>query len=61
MRKLPKNIVVYGRKIPIHSLSSDKIREIYPEFTQAPQGLWDSCRRTIVINSDFNIEDQFYT
>ena len=61
MKKLPKNVSVLGRKIPVLNLTSQKILSLYQEFNQAPQGLWDSCKRVIVINSDFPIEDQFYT
>jgi len=61
MKKLPKNVTIFGRKIPVYSLSSEEIKKLYPEFNQAPQGLWDSCHRKIVINSDFPLLDQKYT
>lgn len=61
MRKLPRIVTVFGRKLPIIQLSSEEIKKAYPDFQQAPQGLWDSCNRKIVINKDFPIEDQFYT
>lgn len=61
MRKLPKIVSVFGRKIPVIQLSSEEIKKAYSEFNQAPQGLWDSCNRKIIINKDFPIEDQFYT
>ncbi len=32
MKKLPKSVTVFGREIPIHNLSSDKIKELYPDF-----------------------------
>lgn len=61
MKKLPKSVTVFGREIPIHNLSSDKIRELYPDFPQAPLGLWDSSRRVIIINKEFPLIDQAYT
>ena len=61
MKNLPKSVKVFGRDIPIHNLSSDKIKELYPEFQQAPLGLWDSSRRIIIINKDFPVCDQHYT
>ena len=62
MKKLPKSVTVFGRIIPIHNLSSDKIKELYPDFQQAaPLGLWDSSRRVIIINKDFPVIDQAYT
>lgn len=61
MKKLPKSIMIYGRKIPILNISGKKILELYPEFTHPPQGLWDAGLRKIIINSDFHIQDQRYT
>lgn len=61
MKKLPKFIFVFGRKIPIKSVNSKAMLKMYPDYHQAPQGLWDSCKREIVINKDFPIKDQFYT
>ena len=61
MKKLPKSITILGRTIPIKSLPSDKIKQLYPQFEHAPQGLWDSAERVIVINNQFPIKDQFYT
>jgi hypothetical protein len=61
MRKLPKSVTIFGRRIPIKNIPSKKIIELYPEFTQSPLGLWDSSKRIIIINSDFPIEDQRYT
>jgi Zn-dependent peptidase ImmA (M78 family) len=61
MKKLPKSVLIFGRKIPIKNIPGKKIIELYPEFTQPPLGLWDSSKREIIINSDFPIEDQKYT
>lgn len=61
MKKLPKKVTVFGREIPIHNLASDKIKELYPDYQQAPLGLWDSSRRVIIINKDFPLLDQHYT
>lgn len=61
MKKLPKSVTVFGRKIPVILLTSEEIKNQYPDFNQAPLGLWDSCYRKIVINKDFPIEDQKYT
>lgn len=61
MKKLPKSVTVFGRKIPVHTLSSEEIKRLYPDFTNAPQGLWDAGSREIIINSDFHLKDQRYT
>lgn len=61
MKKLPKSVMIFGRKIPVLTLSSEEIKKLYPDFTHAPQGLWDSCQRTIVINNEFPVQDQGYT
>ena len=61
MKKLPKSVTIFGRKIPVKNISSKNILKLYPDFNQAPQGLWDSGNRVIIINSDFPIADQKYT
>lgn len=61
MKKLPKHVIIFGRKIPVKNIPSESILQLYPEFTSAPQGLWDAGKREIVINSDFHIKDQRYT
>jgi len=61
MKKLPKSVTVFGRDIPIQNLSSDKIIELYPDFPQAPLGLWDSSRRVIISNKDIPKIDQAKT
>ncbi len=61
MKKIPKSVTIFGRKIPIKNIPGKKILELYPEFTHPPQGLWDAGERIIVINSDLHILDQKYT
>lgn len=61
MKRIPKSIVIFGRKIPIKTLSSKDIIKLYPDYQHAPQGLWDSCNEWIVINKDFNLKSQHYT
>lgn len=61
MRKLPKSVSIFGRKIPIRNIPGKKIIELYPEFTHPPQGLWDAGKREIIINSDLHLIDQKYT
>jgi Zn-dependent peptidase ImmA (M78 family) len=61
MKKIPNSVTIFGRKIPVKNISSKDILKLYPEFTHAPQGLWDSCNRFIVINKDFPLLDQTYT
>jgi len=61
MKKLPKSVTIFGRKIPIKNIHSKKILELYPEFTHAPHGLWDAGLRHIVINSELHLQDQKYT
>jgi len=60
MKKLPKSVTIYGRKIPIINIPSEEILKLYPDFNQAPHGLWDSGKRVIVINSDLELLDQRY-
>lgn len=61
MRKLPKFVTVFGRKIPVICIPSAEIIKTFPEFTQAPHGLWDASNRKIYINSELELIDQHYT
>lgn len=55
--KLPTDVEIMGRKIPVRYISKPEMEKIYPNAI----GVWESTLRTIFILKDTTDEEKLYT